>query len=56
MIFLGDLERYKEQYSDRERDRNTNRNSNVQRFAKAEQAYTLARLMLPDNGECHSDA
>lgn len=51
MIFLGDLERYREAYSDRERSRNSNRSpSDLKRFEKAEHTYTLARLMLPDNG------
>jgi hypothetical protein len=51
MIFLGDLERYREMYTKPERERqNRNASMDVKRYDKADVAYRLASSMLPDTG------
>lgn len=53
LVFLGDLERYKEMYSEKERERTrtTLAFAEGKRFERAKQVYDLARLLVPDNGQ-----
>lgn len=48
LVFIGDLERYKEQYSD---DVRLGRKPMAERFAKAKDYYEVARALMPDDGE-----
>lgn len=53
LVYLGDLERYKEQYSDKARReaREAVPSRNAERYSRAILFYEVARGIQPDNGE-----